>query len=260
MTENDALSIAVYVLHHVAESKLKAGEIISHAIEPNLRPLWFSKNITLPFGAEDDKEVFAAQLSLKLGQHVRNNAQGSRVIDGTRSGWRLGPKAAQMLVDVAPNLRVTSNKSHLGLSGEYAVMSELLALDWNVAKPPIDNGVDLFATKDGEVRTVQVKTATLRNLGNGSMRFSGSYRSHRTYNNIHHYYVLVFRTIGASRWECNYYVVRSLDFDRTLKNYADFNEARDKWTLEVRRIDGRYFIGGTEDITVALNRLQDRFN
>ena len=40
MTEEDALKIAVYVLHHSDEDKLRAGEIISRARNPSLRALW----------------------------------------------------------------------------------------------------------------------------------------------------------------------------------------------------------------------------
>jgi hypothetical protein len=40
VTEEDALKIAVYVLHHSDEDKLRAGEIISRARNPSLRALW----------------------------------------------------------------------------------------------------------------------------------------------------------------------------------------------------------------------------
>jgi hypothetical protein len=105
-------------------------------------------------------------------------------------------------------------------------MSELLTLDWNVAKPPFDNGVDLFATKRGELRTVQVKTSALKSLGDDSFTFSGGTRSHSEYNNVRHYYVLVFRTIAGSRWQNAFYACRSARFDQYLHTYVRFDDGR----------------------------------
>ena len=158
-----------------------------------------------------------------------------------------------------PTLVVTDDTTLIGLAGEYAVMSELLALGWNAAKPPHDNGVDLFATRSGEIRTVQVKTATLSNLGDGTMRFSGSFRAHQDYNNVQHYYVLVFRTIAGTRWQNNYFVCRSHEFDKFISRYARTASGGDKWTIEVSRQGQSYFLGGEVDITEKLDRLQERF-
>ena len=155
---------------------------------------------------------------------------------------------------------MTDDTTLIGLAGEYAVMSELLALGWNAAKPPHDNGVDLFATRSGEIRTVQVKTATLGTLGDGTMRFSGSRRAHFDYNNVQHYYVLVFRTIAGTRWQNNFFVCRSHDFDRLISRYARYSANGEKWTIEVSRKGQSFLVGSEKEITDELDRLQERFH
>ena len=259
MTVDDAINIAVFVLHHSPVRSLKAGEIVKIALDPILRSFWVQKGIALPWLDSEDKSSFAAQLAMKLNAHVANTGKGKRVIEGTATAWKHGPSAGVRLVAFVPSLRAPSTSQHLGLAGEYAVMSELLALDWSVAKPPFDNGVDLFATKDGHVRTVQVKTAKLTNLGDGVMTFSGSLSSTILFDSNNHYYVLVFRLIAGTRWMNTFYVCRSSKFTQLLNSLAEMDGERSKWVLQVKRVNGRFIVAGSKDITDELDRLESRF-
>jgi len=242
MTNEDAVNLALFVLHHASpeEKSLKAGVILQLAMDPNLRGFWTQKEIDLPWGDQTLQAPFAAQFARKLGAHVRDTARGSRIVDGTANGWKLGPAAGLKLTEFVPSLRAPSTTQHLGLAGEYAVMSELLALDWSVAKPPFDNGIDLFATQAANIRTVQVKTAKL-------------------YNNVSHYYVLVFRLIAGTRWQNTYYICRSSAFSQLLHALGTLDHERKKWILHVHRVDGRFLIAGSRDITNELDRFESRF-
>lgn len=261
MTNEDAVNLALFVLHHASADvkSMRAGEILQLALEPNLRGFWAQKEIDLPWGEQADRASFAAQFARKLGAHVRDTAVRSRIVDGTANGWRLGPAAGPKLIDFAPSLKAPSTTQHLGLAGEYAVMSELLALDWSVAKPPFDNGIDLFATQAANIRTVQVKTAKLKKLGDGVMAFSGSLDSLTLYNNISHYYVLVFRLIAGTRWQNTYYICRSSEFSQLLHALGTLDHERKKWILHVHRVSGRFLIAGSKDITNELDRFESRF-
>lgn len=260
MTVDDAINIAVFVLHHSAGIKsLRAGEIVRSALDPNLRAFWKQKGIDLPWLESEDSSSFAAQLTKKLNAHVEETSRGMRIVDGTKNGWKLGLKAGVRIAAFVPSLRVPSSNQHLGLAGEYAVMSELLALDWSVAKPPFDNGIDLFATKNGAIRTVQVKTAKLANLGDGVVSFSGSLDSHNLYDNNNHYYVLVFRLISGTRWQNTYYVCRSSAFTQILHSLGQLDREKSKWVLPVNRVNGRFLIAGSNDITADLDRFDLRF-
>ncbi|ARV17036.1 hypothetical protein AEP_00070 [Curvibacter sp. AEP1-3] len=260
MTEEQALMIAVFVLHHDQESKLRSSEILRKAIVPELRQTWQSQGIELPWHDQSSLHDLAARFSRLLNRHVDNVPASRRQIDGNTNGWKLGPNAGSTVTATTPTLVVTDDTTLIGLSGEYAVMSEILAIGWNAAKPSHDNGVDLFATRKGEIRTVQVKTATLSQLGDGTMRFTGSTRAHQDYNNVQHYYVLVFRTIAGTRWQNNYFVCRSHDFDRLISRYARKNSSGEKWTIEVIRKGHSFLVGGEKDITDKLDRFQERFH
>lgn len=261
MTNDDAVNLALFVLHHASTDakSLKAGEILRLALEPNLRGFWAQKEIDLPWGEQADRAAFAAQLARKLGAHIRDTTGRRRMVDGTANGWKLGPAAASRLTEFVPSLKVPSTSQHLGLSGEYAVMSELLALDWSVAKPPFDNGIDLFATQAANIRTVQVKTAKLKKLGDGAMAFSGSLDSLTLYNNVSHYYVLVFRLIAGTRWQNTYYICRSSEFSQLLHTLGTLDHEKKKWVLHVHRVNGRFLLAGSRDITDELDRFESRF-
>jgi len=260
MTEDHAVMIAVYVLHHAEESRLKSGEVLKRAIAPELKQIWQTQGIDLPWHSEETLPELSAQFSKSLKRHIENTPPSRRQIDGNTNGWKLGPNAGSSVTTTTPTLVVTDETTLIGLAGEYAVMSELLALGWNAAKPPHDNGVDLFATRSGEIRTVQVKTATLGRLGDGTMRFTGSVRAHKDYNNVQHYYVLVFRTIAGTRWQNTFFVCRSHDFDKLISRYARTSSNGEKWTIEIGRKGQSFLVGGEKDITDKLDRLQERFH
>lgn len=59
--------------------------------------------------------------------------------------------------------------NYIGKAGQLYVMSELLMLGWNVAIPEVDRGDDIFVVKDsdGDLRRVQVKTASARETKRG---------------------------------------------------------------------------------------------
>jgi len=259
-TKDQAVDVALFVLHHApGVDSLKATQIVELALDPALRAFWVQKKIALPWLPSDDRHAFASQFALKLNSYRDNTPATKRIIDGQTSGWKLGHSAAKRLFEFVPSLKKPSTDQHLGLAGEYAVMSELLALNWSVAKPPFDDGVDLFATQDNKVRTVQVKTATLASLGDGVMTFSGSTNSLKHYDSISHYYVLVFRLIAGKRWQNSYYICDSNEFSHMLNSLRPPDCESKKWSLRIHRVNGRFLAGNSHDITDDLDRFDKRF-
>lgn len=63
---------------------------------------------------------------------------------------------------------------YLGKAGHLTVMSEFLIRGWNVAIPEVDIGDDIFVVhdKNGDLRRVQVKTATANEKDNS---YSGQF-------------------------------------------------------------------------------------
>lgn len=60
--------------------------------------------------------------------------------------------------------KLPKQRSHFGMAGHFAAMSEFLLRGWNVAVPAVDVGDDVLVLADdaGDVRRVQVKTASGR--------------------------------------------------------------------------------------------------
>lgn len=262
MTDDQAIKIAAYVLHHKEPgTRLKSKEILELAFSPEHRAMWVREGIDAPPAGSADLTNWAVRLTQALKRHVEGTRANRRVVNRyADNSWKLGPGAGATVAAVLPELRVTESRQLLGLAGEHAVMSELFACGWSSAKPPFDDGVDLVTTRNGEIRTVQVKTATLTSLGDGIMSFSGSWRANHDYSNVRHYYVLVMRTMAGSRWQNNFYVERAVLFDRSLQTHARTSENGEKWTLDVRRRNGRFLLGDSVDITDDLDKIQDRFH
>jgi len=261
LTESDCLNLATYVLFVAGDGigKLKAGQILEKALDPSLKAFWQQKGVVLPWADGLDHAKVASDIARRLKGYVISTPQHKRIIDGAISGWKLGPKAGQHLGSLVPEMATAPSNLHLGVAGEYAVMSELAATGWNVAKLALDDGVDVFATKGAAVRTVQVKTSKMQLLGDGKMQFSGSITSSATYASINHYFVLVFRQISGQGWSNTFFIERSNDFGHTINQFGQPNHQTGKWTLDVVRRGHRFFIGGTRDITEHLGQFATRF-
>ena len=69
-----------------------------------------------------------------------------------------------------PNAR--KDNLYFGVAGQYAVMSELLARGYNVARPDVDVGDDIISVRDrdGEFTLIQVKAANATRSRNAGLR------------------------------------------------------------------------------------------
>ncbi|MCK6604401.1 MAG: hypothetical protein L6Q59_05835 [Ignavibacteriaceae bacterium] len=84
----------------------------------------------------------------------------------------------------------------IGRAGHLYVMSELLIRGWNTAIPEVDIGDDIFVVKDsdGELKKVQVKTASLKSGKSiKSCQFKISLKQLRLSAPVSLYYIFVMR-------------------------------------------------------------------
>lgn len=95
LTHDQAIEVAVYVLHHSGEDRrITSGEIMNRAIEPALRAHWLQKGIELPWDPAEDRQGFAQTLSHRLRHHVSQTPAQERAVEGSdEQGWALGPGA-----------------------------------------------------------------------------------------------------------------------------------------------------------------------
>jgi len=62
--------------------------------------------------------------------------------------------------------KVKINSSYVGKAGEHLVCSELLFREYNASIMSVDVGMDITATKDNKLFSIQVKTANLNSYNN----------------------------------------------------------------------------------------------
>jgi hypothetical protein len=262
MTNEEALTIVLFAFHgEEPPERLTSAQIIEATNSPEARRQLARLQIRAEvLDSFADEHLAAARVGQALSRHVNAYPAGQRTIDRPAAGqWRLGPKAGARLAELFPDLKHTSNTTMRGLVGEFAVMSELFAREWNVSKPVVDDGVDLIATRRGQVRTFQVKTATRSGLQAQSFSFSIRSAAHDLYTGISHYYVLVLRELVGAGWRNSFLVLPSNEIGPLLNRFGKTSDrTSDQVGMTISRdTKGRYLIegnGGSSDVTHKLNR------
>lgn len=129
---------------------------------------------------------------------------------------------------------MAEKRTHFGMAGRYAAMSEFLLRGYNVAVPSVDVGDDVFVVddQDGSLRRVQVKTADAgdeREIRAADGRVTQqathstlSRRQLRTGKSSELYFMLMTR--WGDRWR--FLLVPRLDFVRLRDEFHTRNRAR----------------------------------
>jgi hypothetical protein len=257
--EDAALKIAVQVLFTSGAKKLTAAEIVAIALRPESLQQW--RMMGLEFAADPDHFDLARSIGATLSRHVAGNSATRRMIDGTRRGWTLGPKANTVLSAARADFAPSESSQFIGLAGEYAVISELLASDWNATKLPFDDGVDVVATQRHEIRTLQVKTAHAVQINPERFQFQINREAHEKYANIRHYYVLVLRRRLPYRWLNDFMLLSTSDVESFNERGAFYGGDNGRWMVMVEIRGERYLMRGMDefDVTDRMNSFKTRF-
>lgn len=110
--------------------------------------------------------------------------------------YRLKRVVSKPVPTVDPEMLPTIDTGFIGRAGEYAVMSELLFLEFNVSLMSVDKGVDIVAANSkNEYFHIQVKTANQRD---GAYYASVSRASFDANKNGKTFYVFVLRKDGRN--------------------------------------------------------------
>lgn len=254
-----ALNIAAHILFASGSRKLTSSEIAEIAMRLDSLPKWQAMGYDL--STETDVFDLSRRIGQSLSRHVQNHPTRQQVVSGSRNGWTLGAKANTVLAKENSEFSPSVSTLFTGLAGEYAVISELLSCDWNATKLPVDDGVDVVATRGHEIRTVQVKTANTLQHNPERFQFQVDRESHEKFSNIRHYYFLVMHRRLPHRWLNDFLVLSSPDFESFNERGAFYGGEREKWTVSVEIHDGRYLLRGEEkfEVTDRVNSIKSRF-
>ena len=138
-----------------------------------------------------------------------------------------------------------------GRAGEYAVIGELLFFGFNASIMPVDDGVDVVASKNGKYFHIQVKTA--KPSVNGRYRYTIKLKAFGANDASAMFYILVLRIVDANRYVNEYLVIPSSEIRRLID--LGKIQGKDSIALTVVRGTGRqYFLNGDEDVSGFVNR------
>lgn len=256
LTESQIIELAVHVLHTM-QTPAKPIDIAQFAVQPQFRGHCMQHGFEVDEFLEDPYGL-AIRVGTYLNRHVNATPPAKRAVTKSRDRWSLGPGAMQVMRVSNQAFKKPGDSQFTGLVGEYAVMSELLAIDWNVAKLPHDDGVDIIATKGGELRSVQVKTAHGSGPGHRKFLFSVQQRAHLEHNSIRHYYVLVMRRIVGPRYVNDFVILNTFDLSDLINAGAvEIGSAR-TWKISVDAEGAEVSIKG-HDIKSKLNQFWTLF-
>lgn len=205
---DQCVQLAALVLLRFPDTSFTAGEIAEHLLTDAFRPDWASLGLS-------SWQVDRHELAMRLGKALKSHANGNNGSTGAIQGrsnntWTFGNGVRRFLTGAHADFQDIS-RMHLGMVGEFAVISELLARGWNAGKLPVDDGVDVVATRDKELRTFQVKTARAKKEYPEEFSFTIDVAAHERFAHISHFYMLVMRRYLVRRWVNDFLIIRSND-------------------------------------------------
>lgn len=256
MSYDQALELGVYVLNTL-QHPAKTSEIASEAVSPRMRA-YFAQHGTDVSSYLGDEIALAAVIGKSFAHHQAKASAAKQAVVKSRGLWALGPGAQALLQATSQDLQKPADSQYTGLVGEYAVISELLASDWNAAKFPHDDGVDVVATRGDQMRTVQVKTAHGTGRGHRTFTFQVKKLSHDRYDGVKHYYVLVMRRMLGSRLLNDFMILNTHDLNHLLIGGDITLGEGGNFRIAVQVDDAEYRIG-ERDMTPKVNRFRTLF-
>lgn len=174
-----------------------AYDILSNAKEPLHVSVIAEKAIADNKNMGMTHDDFVKKLNSSLAQNVKlttTKPSFAKAINPKTGKDRKGVYRHRVLKaspSIPPQPQPTTDTLFIGRAGEYAVMSELLFLGFNVSLMSVDQGIDIIASKNNQYFHIQVKTTSI-DL-NGQYVFTTKSKSFTATNSISTFYVFVMR-------------------------------------------------------------------
>lgn len=192
----------------------------------------------------------SATLARDVKKRPTSKASFSKVKNKT-GGYKRGvyrlKKRPQIMP--APTLAPTVTTQYTGAAGENAVISELLFYGFNASNMPVDDGIDIVASKDNQYFHIQVKTA---NPKDDVFAFSIKRSSFNTTASSSTFYIFVMRNADKARYFNDYLIMPSSQ----VRQFINASVIKDSPSLSLRvhkDNKGRYILNGSQDVTISIN-------
>lgn len=180
-----------------------------------------------------------------LFRRVKNKSGGNKrgyyalktVRQKTLSATKLKPEA------------VTNDTKYIGKAGEYAVAAELLFRGYNATILPVDDGIDVVATRENRYFHIQVKTANETEAG--YFNFTIKKRAFTTNNISQTFYIFVMRSKKKQNAQTDYAIFPSSEITRLIMNRV----IKDAETLSIKisTSGNKFLLNNNENISAQIN-------
>lgn len=191
-------------------------------------------------GATPEQSMIAT-----LSVDIKNNGINSEFIRVSASTFKLNPKkkrtvsaSAQIEEDKELDERIIVDSSFTGKAGEHLICSELLFRGYNASIMSVDVGMDIAATKDNKLFSIQVKTANINsyNTYNFDVR-QVSFQRHQS-GNVFYIFVL------KGKNKTDFLILPYYEMERKVKEGGITETAKKtKYRVSISVRDAKIFLG-----------------
>ncbi len=187
-----------------------------------------------------------ATINAQIILDIKHNWEASDFIKTSPSTYAINPNkkavTPQKQIHIQKEEKKEEEKEKIeswftGKAGEHLVCSELLFRWFNASIMSVDVGMDIVATKDNSLISIQVKTANLNKFDyyNFDVR-KISFKRH-TANNVYYIFVL--------RWdnEIDFLILPYFEMEKKIKEGALLSINNDtKYRLNIKKRDGNIYL------------------
>ena len=229
---NSFKSAAIQILSEF-QKPLHASELTKIALEKGI----------LETSGETPEATMAAQISVE----IKNLGNASNFIRTAPNTFALNPdkktsppkqSAKNSVAIEKEEEKEKISSSYIGKGGEHIVCAELLFRGFNASIMSVDVGMDLTATKDGKLFSIQVKTAHANsfNTYNFDVRKVSFEKNHS--GNV--FYIFVLKSDN----QISYLILPQYEMEKKVHEKAIIDIASyDKYRVKIDVRDGKYYLG-----------------
>ncbi len=197
-----------------------------------------------------------ASLNAQLSVDIKQNGTSSIFTRTSAGYYSLNKSVEKALVDEvtieedeAEQEKITVDSGYTGKGGEHLVCSELLFRGFNASIMSVDVGMDIIATKDSQLFSIQVKTANLNRFE--VYNFDVRKVSFERHNSGNIYYVFVLHTDKKT----DFLILPLLEMEKKVHERAILEVGQGKrYRVNIKFRDGTIYLGTkAHDMAYYLN-------
>lgn len=228
---NNKFKSAAFKVLQKAKSPLHYREITQKAIEEG----WLETEGATP----------EASLNAQLSVDIKEKGVGS-LFSRTKPGYYELNKDIITPSDMTEKLedeveeaeKLTVESGYTGKGGEHLVCSELLFRGFNASIMSVDVGMDIIATKEGQLFSIQVKTANLNRFS--VYNFDVRKVSFERHNSGNIYYIFVLHDTK----ETNFLILPLLEMEKKVHEKAILEVGHGKrYRVNIKFRDNTIYLG-----------------